>query len=104
MFVNYSCGHFTSVPLVKGDSRGFVQQDSRPPPSPLLTKEGSKSPGLRRGATHERRLLLTLLPTTLHFFCTLNHFIDSASHIESLLRQIVVLALDDFAEATNGFV
>jgi len=25
-------------PLVKGDSRGFVQRELRPPPSPLLTK------------------------------------------------------------------
>ena len=29
-------------PLVKGDSRGFFQQNLRPPPCPLLTKEGNQ--------------------------------------------------------------
>jgi nucleotidyltransferase/DNA polymerase involved in DNA repair len=30
-------------PLVKGDSRGFVQGDLQPPPDPLLIKEGSEN-------------------------------------------------------------
>jgi hypothetical protein len=29
-------------PLVKGDSRGFVQRDLRPPPSPSLSRMGAE--------------------------------------------------------------
>src|ERR1700733_3699490 len=37
-----------------------------------------------------------------HLFCLLAHFFDRADHVERLLRQIVVLAFDNFLEATHG--
>src|SRR5271156_3907957 len=37
-----------------------------------------------------------------HFFCFLAYFFDGADHVESLLRQIVVLAFDDFLEAADS--
>ena len=41
----------------------------------------------------DQSLLLLIL------LCRLDYFIDCASHVESLLRQIVVLAFDDLFEA-----
>ena len=38
-----------------------------------------------------------------HFVALLDGFVDRAAHVERLLRQVVILAVTDTTEATNGF-
>jgi hypothetical protein len=49
---------------------------------------------------HPSSLILTLSPC--HRLRFLNCFFDGADHPKGLLREIVVFAIDDFAEAPNG--
>src|SRR5690606_10014274 len=40
----------------------------------------------------------------LHFACFLYRFVDGADHVESLLRQVIVITVQDALEATDGFL
>src|SRR6058998_1911499 len=45
---------------------------------------------------------ISALRARLHFFGFFEHFFDRADHVKRLLRNVIILAFDDFLEAANG--
>src|SRR4029077_10845434 len=65
----------------------------------------SASPSKRRRSTLTTRTGMgTLLAPLLHLFADFARLVDVPDQVEGLLRQVVVLAFEDLAEAANGLL
>src|SRR5512136_2530986 len=72
-------------------------------PSPPGATTISTSPENRRlSCVTISKWSVAILRLLLHLLADFHGFVDRADHVERLLRQIVVLALEDFAEAAHG--
>src|SRR5512139_3077399 len=71
-------------------------------PSPPGATTISTSPENKRfSCVTISRWSVAILRLLLHAFADFHGFIDRADHVEGLLRQIVMLAFQDFAEAAH---
>src|SRR3974377_1402548 len=73
-------------------------------PSPPGATTMSTSPENRRlSCVTISKWSVAILSLLLHLLAEFHGFVDRADHVESLLRQIVMLAFQDFTEAAHGF-
>src|SRR4030065_703103 len=70
-----------------------------------------KSRGKSKDKREKRNLSSPVFPLSSFLFSLpskglglLDHFVDGADHVERLLRDVVVFAVDDAAEAADGFL
>src|SRR5437868_14677382 len=87
--------------------RGAWRASTPSSPSAPVAMMNSTSPSNRLRSTLTTRsgyFMPSASFSLLHLFALLACLVDGADHVEGLLRQVVVLALEDLLEAAHGLV